>query len=669
MSVRKRISLLTDVHSTNCKNYFQHVVIVELGDKETRASKIMIGDLDKEKSDFKVNEEESVAFPIIYPNGGNPLHAQGIYPIPCYLLYDPHIKLFPESSKLIQDYLLPRINSTVSYQQQTPEEREGLAERVAEVIAQSATEWVTEEKQLGILMIFDERLPFYKRTDQQPDAEDILIRGSLIHPRQQMYLQGEVALQFIAEAKFREAATLGQEAHAISTFTNEQSEEVVSIYNKSWLWLSPTWDMPKPQSWRDHQWTNGIKVDRLSYEAFLYGTQFTKEITRPINSAVVKEMFAPIQNVEAKQHMKPTSFEAIYGAPIVLPLLDMQKTQVSSNILDLLIGKESREAHAPSQQDMHLEIVTGLNRRLPPADQLSSYRLTLLYYGGDLSRGNMHVRAMIEDVVPSVAQALEKLMRKVRGKYLSEIGRMFGMRDEHLISMNRRLETLLSLLGNAYGSGYIWDVLRKALHREDLTRQRADHSTAIKLNELANKRDEWGMKRELVYYLSFLNFLTLYQRDILNKETDVRTLSEWSTVMDQYHQGSLSEDILQSTEMLGFATGLLLKQFSHSYYNKTGQDFVEHRVMKFGSKLTPNMIWQQGVKRCWDLKMQWKLNIARQFESNLAQILKKLLDANQSGQLASDHHVFISAFWAGYLSYQKPKKTAEAEEETVHANP
>ena len=48
-------------------------------------------------------------------------------------------------------------------------------------------------------------------------------------------------------------------------------------------------------------------------------------------------------------------------------------------------------------------------------------------------------------------------------------------------------------------------------------------------------------------------------------------------------------------EELGFVTGLLLKQFSNSYYRKTEKEFVKHRVMKFGSKLTPEMVWKDGV--------------------------------------------------------------------------
>lgn len=33
-------------------------------------------------------------------------------------------------------------------------------------------------------------------------------------------------------------------------------------------------------------------------------------------------MFAPSTNAEAKKYMKATSFESIYGVPLVTPLLD-----------------------------------------------------------------------------------------------------------------------------------------------------------------------------------------------------------------------------------------------------------------------------------------------------------------------------------------------------------
>ncbi|MDP1271129.1 hypothetical protein, partial [Klebsiella pneumoniae] len=78
---------------------------------------------------------------------------------------------------------------------------------------------------------------------------------------------GEEVLKRISEAKFYEAAELGKEKDVISTFSNKKVDEAVSIYNKSWLWLSPTWEAPRSIYWKDDEWTKGIKVDAENYEA------------------------------------------------------------------------------------------------------------------------------------------------------------------------------------------------------------------------------------------------------------------------------------------------------------------------------------------------------------------------------------------------------------------
>ena len=247
---QERIALLTDVHSENCKNYFQNVLIVEWDGVRATARKKMIGQF-VDKNKFEIDKEETPAFPVIFPHGGNPLHAQGIYPLPCYLLYDPHMKSLTDPTEFVKNFLLPRFRSTVTYLTLDEAKKELLAERVAFAIAEHAHRWISEEKQLGVLIVVDHSLTVFQRRAERFDDESLLwIAESDLQADEHLYLNAQIALDLIVEAKFREAGSLGMQERAISTFTNEISERVVSVYNKSWLWLSPTWDLPKSIYWK-----------------------------------------------------------------------------------------------------------------------------------------------------------------------------------------------------------------------------------------------------------------------------------------------------------------------------------------------------------------------------------------------------------------------------------
>ncbi len=652
---QERIRLLTDVSSENCKNFFQNVFIVELGGEGAGMRYIQVGEPQKvdNKETFLVDQQRNTSFPIFYPNGGDPLLAQGIYPLPCYLLYDPHIKALGQKEKLETKVLFPRINSTVGYMDWPQEEKENLAGKVAELLAGEAAQFMSEAKQLGILLIYDERLPVFQKMPERLQNKSLLwIAPSALEPEKHLHLVGVEVLKSITRAKLAEAAELGRAEKAVSTFSNREEAEVVSVYNKSWLWLSPTWEMPRSIYWKKDNWIKGIKVDAESYEAYLYGVQFLKELQVPISSGVLKEMFAPITSAEAKKQMKATSFEPIYGIPMVLPLLDGDSQQLFQKYRRML-----KKADSLSDSDLHLEMLAGLKGSILP-ESSDEHRLTIIYYSGDLSRGNMHIRAVIEDVIPSVASRIQLILRKLRTGQLKKIQAVFGLEPQPLY----RTENLPSLLGNAFGPGYLWPSLQSALHKEPLRPDRLQNATARKLNELANKEAYWDMKQELIFYYCFTYFLKQYEETILNKKGGVKELAAWESFIERYHQGAITADDLKTADNLGFAAGLLLKQYTNSYYQKTKKDFVKSRVMNFGSKLTPEMIWKNGLLRCEELAQQWDMGLAANFRPVLSQALLALLAAQKANQLVAQKDEFLTAFWSGYLIYKKNEQEDEENE-------
>lgn len=654
MPCREKIRLLTDVGSENCKNFFRHVLLVELHEAEIAFQKLEIGNIvtENKKENYLVDSKKSTAFPIFYPNGGNPLHAQGIYALPCYLLYDPHIKALGDEQQFKKEFLIPRLNNTLQYRGLPPEKKEWFADRVAGLLTAKAPELIVKDKQLGILMIYDAKLSvFQQRKDRiDEDGELILIGESQLQPGQYLYLDGKEVLKNISQAKFYEAAELGREENAVSTFSNQPADEVVSIYNKSWLWLSPTWEMPRSIYWKDDEWTKGIKVDAESYAAYLYGVQFLKEIQVPVSTAVLKEMFAPVTSVEAKKNMSASSFEAIYGIPLVLPLGDGDSQQLFEKYRRML----KKDSEKQSNSDLHLKVLAGIDRVVPAAGD--EHRLTVLYYSGDLSRGNMHIRAVIEDIIPSVAGKIERILHDLRVSETGKIQTTFAVTVQPVY----KTQTLPALLANAFGPGYVWEALRTVLHKEPLRIERLRLTMTRRLNELANKEDYWQMVQELVFYYSFLYFLNQYEQKILQKQGGVNTLADWNEFKALYGQGKLELSHLMSVEQLGFASGLLLRQFHNSYYQKTGKDFVKQRVMKFGSKLTPDMIWKNGLLRCEELAQQWNMNIGANFRPVLAQTLLGFLE--QQNQLIPEKDTFMTAFWSGYLLYKADKKNEKTEE-------
>jgi hypothetical protein len=643
MTVKDRIRWLTDVDSESCKNYFQHVWVVELAPDEPHDTLhfMEIGEMKGEgkKAEFNVDSRRNIAFPIHFPNGGNPLNAQGVYPLPCYLMWDPHIKAMKDAGEFAADVLLPRLLKTVPYTQYTEIALRQLAQRVANRLAANIAMWLKEDKQLGILMIFDPNLPCFHYDDI---SAEIRIQESGIRRGQWMALDGPKVLEWIREAKVREATELGESKDQVSTFTNQKSERVVSLYNKSWLWLAPTWEMPRSIYWKDNEWIKGIKVDPETYEYFYYGTQFMKAIQVPISSAILKEMFAPVMHAEARQKIKATSFEQIYGIPMLLPLLDGDSDQQFRKYRLMLRPDENM-----SRSALHLRLLAGLDLLVPESDD--DYRLTILYYSGDLSRGNMHIRAMIEDVIPSVARRVQDILEEVYGIVLPNLKKALGLPDEFVHSS---LENLPAMLANAFGPGYVWDMMQKVLHRQPIRLDRLHESTARKCNDSAKQQAWHHVRLELLFYWAFMEFAEKYEHQILKTGKGYERV-DWQRLLAAYETGSWDSEPEWNVPELGFVSGLLTRQFQNSYYAKTGKEFVKSRMLKFGSKLTPQMVWENGLIEFQKLIEQRDLGIGKNFAPALARALLLFPRYQREGLLDKHRNEFVSTFWSGYLMYKK----------------
>lgn len=644
ISNKDRLGILTDCNSTMVKNFFQHVFLIEVEGDSMEYHFMKVGTGEDDKS-FEPDKGRIFSYPVIATKGGSPTLPQGNYPIACYLIYNSDIKKMNHIKHMAERFIMPRLEKTVSYMEYEKEQLEGLSYRIAELLENNYEDFIEKRDQKGIIYIYDHSLSEFYSTDKREDRDSkyFHITQSQLKAGQDLYLDSDKCIENIIAAKITEAKTLGYKEQAISTFSNQLEDEVVSIYNKYWPWLSHTWEAPRSIYWGKTDFTMGIKVDVASYEAYLYGTQFLNQITLPISSSILKEMFAPSMNVEAKKNMKYSSFERIYGIPILLPLVKDNPEHVYSKYRYILDRDESK-----SEADIHLELIAGIDSTLPEIND--EYRLTLLYYSGDMSRGNIHIRMIIEDVIPSIAKAIEKIVRDINKKGIPRILRFFGrdMRGKFY-----PLESLPSMLGNAYGPGYVWSSLQKVFNKEAIFINKVHHSIAAKLNELANKEEYMLMINELIFYYGFIEFYNRYSDEILKEGRKIDYMTNWEDLIEKYHAGEIQTEDLETAERLGYISGLTLKQFSNSYYHSAGHEFVRHRVMRFGSKLTPEMIWKNGLLQCQELAMQREMKLADNFRLNLSQLLLAMLKASETGILNKDKDQFMTAFWSGYLMYRK----------------
>lgn len=647
ISNKERLKLLTDCDNVMFKNFFQHVFLIEIDGDNAEYHFLKVG-IEVGDKDFQIDKTRNFAYPIIATKGGSPTLPQGNYPIPCYLIYNTHIKKMNDTKHIAEKFILPRLERTVSYMEYEKEKLKKLSYKAADLLEDHYGEFIDKKEQKGILYIYDHSLSEFYNSSKKESRKSKYFRltKSKLKTDEELHLNSDKCIENIIEAKITEAKTLGYEKQAISTFSNELEDEVVSIYNKYWPWLSHTWEAPRSIYWGKEDFTKGVKVDLLSYEAYLYGTQFLNQITLPISSSILKEMFAPSMNAEAKRNMKFSSFEKVYGVPMVLPLIKDNLEQRYKKYAFILDENQNK-----LKGDIHLKLIAGIDTTLPKIED--EYRLTLLYYSGEMTRGNIHIRMIIQDVVPSVAKGLEKIVGDINTKEIFKIQRAFGReRTDRFYP----LESLPSMLGNAYGPGYVWSSLETVFNKKPISIDNLHHSTAIKLNELANKEEYVRMINELIFYYGFINFYNKYNSEILKTGGEINYMANWELFLEKYHLGEIKAEDLKTAEELGYVSGLVLKQFSNSYFHSAGNDFVKHRVMKFGSKLTPEMIWKNGLLQCEELAMQRDIKLADNFRLNLSQVLLATLEADEKGLLNKNKDQFMTAFWSGYLMYKKQKE-------------
>ena len=122
----------------------------------------------------------------------------------------------------------------------------------------------------------------------------------------------------------------------------------------------------------------------------------------------------------------------------------------------------------------------------------------------------------------------------------------------------------------------------------------------------------------------------------------------WQALIENVASAPISDIEFQDVEELGFAAGHLVRQFSRLYYRASDEkDYLQHRVMTFGSDLTPEVIYRRALGKLPEYAMRVKANLSEDFRQRLGVWLSTYPQMKVQVKKNSDE--FMAAFWAGYM--------------------
>ena len=670
MDAKEILKLISDVQNEKVKNFYRHVIVVEISRNTRPAASHQVWGQEKDTSEGKksnfVPDERAVGAPFVLPQGGNPIHPQGVYCVAAYPCYEKHMRLFSESPKEVSSFLQGRLERTPAL-----ELDKDLIEEVAITVHQTVLEEVQtieKTKLLGVLILADMRGEDAAYGYSEKDSQSHIGRSRLF-PDKSIQPDHSRVLELFWMAKLQEGAEKGTR-EGVCTFCERESH-LVAIYCKSWPWYLPTWTCPLPQGGNEKMMVEGIGSCPECYKALVYGACLFENFTRPVQALLTREIFSPVSNREgirltARKNL--SDFPTIRGSGLLLPILDRvfeddvdQREDFAENIKDML----NPPLKASSVLDRYIDSVTGFEFFLPDGVNPHDYRLSLIYYSGDPSRGDIHLRAYIEDVIPSTVKRLQEVARNVSGTAVQLLQALLpGASEGQKAYYHSRYRSLPFMLARGYGGSYVWDQLQAVLHRQPLGLKRPIRNVAERLRSITPRYpDSFNeIREEVIFYLTFLEFWMQYQRELLNRGEQDMAMRPWKELLQVIFKHPVEQVQLESPAELGFACGAVMRQFSRQYYTVTKKDYLKQRVLTFGSDLTPEIVWRRGLKQIFEVAPRYeKLRLGGDFLQRLGVVLTEYDRLKQETERSKDE--FMASFWSGHSlqGYDRPRGEEQTE--------
>jgi hypothetical protein len=688
MEARDILELISDVNDEKVKNFFRHVFIVELplvgsnddpavlpmqvwGQEETVAGQ-------RKKADFKPDVKRAIGTPFVLPTGGMPLNPQGRYGIPVYPCFDRQLGTeenldegkksysFRKSPEHVYQFLYGRMKRTRNV---NPEALPLM--KIAQLVHSQVSSLPVEKgsKLLGIIILAqthgDSNPYCYSEVPSRYDiGQSTQNHGQYIVPRFDRILES------IWAAKFEEGASIGKKVGTCSICGKDG--DVVSSYCKAWPWALPEWNCPLPHGGNEAHWVEGLALDKFCCQALTLGSKVFSGLTQRIHSIITREIFSPVNDSESRNatsRRKLSDLPTIFGSAYLSPLHD-------ESLKDELLREDfSQKIQAMLQKppkegpflDKYIDTVTGFDVFLPEDIDKAGFRLTLVYFHGNPGRGDIHLRAFIQDIIPSTLRKLSKIAYKNAETGIALLRALSPNVSERQAAYYRTMyRSIPFLLTRAYGGSYLWDQLETALRRKWLDIHRPTSNTARRMSSLVGRLPGsiFELNDEVIFYLSFLDFITEYHKQLATKHaaskdkdfSDERrsemTMRPWRELLKVIGGGSIDELRYQSPAELGFGCGALIRQFGRSYWyatkvGKEGKDFLKHRVLTFGTDLSPEVLWKRGLSKIFDVEARYeKIHLSDDFRRRVGVTLTEFDRLHE--EIRPNRDAFMAAFWSGY---------------------
>lgn len=634
------LNMVSDSTDEKVKNYWQHVLIVEVDQNECRVDVHPVRNWGiwhtpegGKKQTFVPDRRLVSLVPVFYPSGGNPLNPQGCYGVSSYLVWERHWRDFADSPDGVRSFLETRLARTV---------RTELSEELQELCCQKVHETVqgyeTETKPLAVLILAlaGEGDPFVLSPTKD---EATWLAGSRLHPERWLCADTDVMLERVWAAKLREGAEKGELEHGTCAFTGEKGP-VVSGANKAWPWFTTTWKAPFPETFGDKDHVKRLALSPEAYKYLTVGASLFGKLTKQLDFNLNKQLFAPVDSAMGRETATRGQVKTtILGSAVVTPLLD---------VANLDQRDERRFAHGMYRRiegerrgaALLLSNLLGYEDILPEELTDDSFRLTSLYFSGDPSRGDVHLHATIEDIVPSILMSVYEVTSEV----FAWSAPFYSDKQEWL---HRRSRSLPYLLVTAYGPASLWQSLSDVLHADALPWEPFVRGIAHRCAELSHDLSDNNLllRNEAVFYATFRYFYDLYHRTF---NLERRTMRPWQDLISNIGEAPIREIEFQDAEELGFAAGYLVRRFANQYYAATNQkDYLQHRVMTFGSDLKPETIYFRALGKLREYAPRVGAHLNEDFEQRVAVWLSAY--PRMKDKVGRQSNEFMAAFWAGYM--------------------
>ena len=654
------LQIVSDSTDIKTKNYWRHIILVEVNpqNEDVKAHNIISwGSPEKngKKVDFKVDESKVTISPVFFPTGGNPLHAQGFYGLPIYLVWEKHWNDFTESSTGVASFLEPRLEKTDGVELSS-EVKDKIHRSVHEVVKK----YNPQTKPLAVMILAVEQENSAFTFSSTPCDEQIAM--SQLKPNHWICANTGVMLERIWKAKQTEGAEKGELAKGICAFTGERGY-VVSGDNKAWPWFTTTWEAPFPETFGKKDHVKRLAFSPETYKNLTVGATLFSKLTKNLEFNLNKQLFAPVDSAGGRETASKGQVKStVFGSSIVVPLLDSvnlskrEKRRFSKGIRRKLEGN-------PSGADFLLTNLLGYQTFLPEELREDHFRLTSYYFSGDPSRADIHLHATIEDVVPSVLQRIDEII---------EDGSSWSSQfySDAQVWLQQRMKSLPYLLVTAYGPASLWQNLSLVLHAGKLAWTSFVRGVAHRFNELSHDltNNYLQLKNEASFYVIFRRFYSLYHQEF---GLEGRNMRSWEELVKEYSETPIAEMKFVGVEEFGFAAGRFVERFSRQYYEATrsgkqfssnngdsvgldkkpqGKDYLKHRVLTFGSNLTPEAVHRKAIGKMMDIAYRTESmteKLPSDFKQRVGKWLAEYPTMKEAIRRSPDD--FMAAFWAGYM--------------------